>query len=131
MTGDATRNYKQIYVHIVAYELLHGPVPDELELDHTCVTTACCNGYHLEAVTHAENMRRVRERNAKRTVCANGHTLTDSNKYFTSRSQTPHCRICARLSLKRFAERHPGKSLKMWKEKGRANILAYVPTDPS
>src|SRR5213596_2013870 len=48
--------------HIVAWELQRGAVPDGLELDHLCVNPKCCNVDHLEPVTHAENMRRARER---------------------------------------------------------------------
>lgn len=46
------------YAHIAAWEAVNGPVPDGLELDHLCRVTSCCNPEHLEAVTHAENIRR-------------------------------------------------------------------------
>jgi hypothetical protein len=44
--------------HRVYYEQAHGPVPEGLELDHLCRVPVCCNPDHLEAVTHAENVRR-------------------------------------------------------------------------
>lgn len=44
--------------HQVAYELVKGPVPDGLVLDHLCRQTDCVNPDHLEAVTSAENNRR-------------------------------------------------------------------------
>ena len=61
-----------VAAHRVALELATGePVPDDLDVDHTChngVTSCpggpsclhrrCCNPAHLEAVTHAENVRR-------------------------------------------------------------------------
>jgi hypothetical protein len=49
-----------LYAHRVSYGLLVGPIPDDLELDHLCRVTRCVNPEHLEAVTHAENMRRAR-----------------------------------------------------------------------
>ncbi|WP_374213841.1 HNH endonuclease signature motif containing protein [Streptomyces sp. A3M-1-3] len=48
--------------HRVAYELWVGGIPVGLELDHLCFNPACCEPSHLEPVTHAENMRRMRER---------------------------------------------------------------------
>jgi len=59
--------YGAIYVegrilrtHRVSYELLVGPIPEGLHLDHLCRNKACFNPEHLEPVTHVENMRRVR-----------------------------------------------------------------------
>lgn len=44
--------------HRVAYELLAGPVPDGLDLDHLCRTRACVNPAHLEPVTRRVNLLR-------------------------------------------------------------------------
>jgi hypothetical protein len=48
--------------HRVVYEMMRGPVPDGLELDHLCCVRHCVNPDHLEPVTHAENLRRARAR---------------------------------------------------------------------
>lgn len=44
--------------HRVTYELLIGPVPDGLELDHLCRNRGCVNPSHVEPVTHQENCAR-------------------------------------------------------------------------
>lgn len=83
------------YLHRVTYESVNGPIPDGLEIDHaTCQTPACCNPTHLEAVTHAENVRRGRvgENNRMKTECKRGHEFTESNTR-TYRSRR-HCREC-------------------------------------
>jgi len=40
------------------YEMIHAPVSDGLELDHTCQDRPCVSPLHLEEVTHSENIRR-------------------------------------------------------------------------
>lgn len=48
--------------HRFAYELVFGPIPEGLEVDHVrevgCIHRHCVRPEHLEAVTHAENVRR-------------------------------------------------------------------------
>ena len=51
--------YKHLYAHRVTFEHFKGPIPKNLELDHTCSTSCCINPDHLEAVTHAENNKRT------------------------------------------------------------------------
>lgn len=46
------------YAHVAAWEELHGPVPNGMELDHLCRQPPCRNPDHLEPVTHTENVRR-------------------------------------------------------------------------
>lgn len=40
------------------YELLVGPIPEGLTIDHLCRNTMCVNPDHLEPVTHRENLMR-------------------------------------------------------------------------
>ena len=44
--------------HRVFYELVRGPVPEGLVLDHLCCRKDCCNPWHLETVTSLENSAR-------------------------------------------------------------------------
>lgn len=45
-------------LHRVMYAYFVSEIPPGLELDHLCEQRACCNPWHLEPVTHSENMRR-------------------------------------------------------------------------
>jgi hypothetical protein len=57
--------------HRVIYELLHGPVPADMEIDHLCGQRLCVNPAHLEAVSRSINKRRSRNRDE--TKCKRGH----------------------------------------------------------
>lgn len=49
---------KQTVIHRVVWEILRGPIPDGLALDHLCRVTACANPDHLEPVTVSVNTLR-------------------------------------------------------------------------
>jgi hypothetical protein len=81
-------------VHRVSYELLVGPIPDGLVIDHLCRVTACVNPAHLEAVTQAENVRRGRSGDhlVARTHCPQGHPYDEVNtRIYRGRR---NCRAC-------------------------------------
>ena len=63
--------------HRVAYEAEHGPIPDDLVLDHLCRVRNCVRVDHLEPVTQAENNRRGRSASALDIgdECQNGHLI--------------------------------------------------------
>jgi hypothetical protein len=74
--GRFKLNGKPQAAHRVAYELLIGPIPDGMTLDHLCRIRHCVNPMHLEPVTGRENTLRgnnIAARNAHKTHCPNGH----------------------------------------------------------
>lgn len=87
-----------VWAHRLAYELLVGPIPTGLELDHLCRAPACVNPAHLEPVTHFENLRRGNGPaaiNARKTHCIRGHGFTAENTYRPP-SGDRRCRTCVR-----------------------------------
>jgi len=71
------------YTHRIAYELWVGEIPEGLEIDHLCRNTSCLCPDHLEAVTSAENHRRLRG-----THCSEGHLY---NREYRG---LQHCSLC-------------------------------------
>ncbi len=62
ITGNGYGHYSikrvKVGAHRFAYELMVGPIPQGLTIDHLCRVKACVNPDHLEPVTQAENNRR-------------------------------------------------------------------------
>jgi len=56
--GRAWDGEREPVVHRVVYELLVGPVPEGMILDHLCRNHPCCNPGHQEPVTYRENTLR-------------------------------------------------------------------------
>jgi len=56
--GRTWRSTAPFPAHRVAYELLVGPIPAGLVIDHLCRNPACVNPDHLEPVTHRVNILR-------------------------------------------------------------------------
>lgn len=87
--------------HIMSYELLVGPVPEGLELDHLCRVRHCVNPTHLEAVTHKVNCLRGDSplaHHARKTHCPQGHEYTEENTRMvdTHTGKGRQCRTCHR-----------------------------------
>ena len=76
------------YTHRVAHELLVGPIPDGLTLDHLCRNRSCVNPTHLEPVLGKVNILRGEGVSAKNAFTqANTRIRTDGGR---------RCRLCSR-----------------------------------
>lgn len=86
-------------VHVVAYELMKGPIPDGCVIDHVrdrgCIYKDCINPDHLEPVTQKENTRRALSYPVAET-CIHGHPRTPENTSRRKNGAINWCLVCRR-----------------------------------
>jgi|ERR1035437_1467721 hypothetical protein len=104
---------KTVRAHRFAYELLVGPIPPELKIDHlchnedtkcpggtSCVHRRCVNPSHLEPATQKANVQRGRLPGLlRRTHCPKGHPYNEENTW-RDKDGGKHCRTCHRLRMR-------------------------------
>ena len=97
---------RDVRVHRLVWSLLAGPIPDDLEVDHLCGHPACIAPWHLEPVTHAENVRRSHASQAGLPAdfdgCPNGHAYTPENTRRRHGHGVRQCRACERQRGARY-----------------------------
>lgn len=97
---------KWVYIHIYNYRTMHGEISERLELDHLCRVRPCVNPWHLEAVTHTENVRRgLGNRKNERTHCPRGHEYTLENTKLKRNRTSRECKTCHRFKMAERRER--------------------------
>lgn len=110
----------KISAHRFAYELLVGPIPPGLQLDHLCRTHACVRPDHLEPVTQQENIRRgeagkqIAAIQRAKTHCPRGHEYSAENTYRNRGERA--CRTCGRDAARIYQRRRRAQARLTHKE---------------
>lgn len=107
--------------HKTVYELLVGPVPDRLLLDHFwCNNPPCVNPEHVRPASYQENTIRSNKTIASnflaRDRCAQGHLFNEENTGFEGRSRARICLACRKAQQPYQAQ---------WHKENRARSVGY------
>ena len=103
---------KRPVVHRAAWELVNGPIPEGMQLDHLCRNRSCLNLAHLAVVTSRENTLRgdtIPARYLSRTSCGHGHPFTPENTYIR-KGGARICRTCQLAATAESKRRRRAKS---------------------
>lgn len=87
-------NQNSARVHRVVFNEIRGSLNEDYVLDHLCRTRTCCNPWHLQPITIAENTQRGARAEG---WCRNGlHEMTEDNVIVRMRDGLPRyeCRAC-------------------------------------
>lgn len=130
--------------HRFVYELVFGPIPDGLSIDHICHNAdptcldweacphrRCVNPDHLEAIPTVENVMRGNSpaaQNARKTHCRHGHPFDELNTYILPGTGHRECRECQRVkNRRRYAAI---KDDPEFKAKNRARVRRWAAANP-
>jgi hypothetical protein len=126
---------RMVQAHRFAFEEVRGPIPEGLVLDHRCRTPLCVNPWHLDPVTHRENILRgigPSAQNVRKTHCPEGHEYSVENTIVKGTQR--HCRACRVKHDRNYKERHRSKVaanhrryMRLW----RAARLTSSPENPA
>lgn len=122
--GQIKVKKRKMQAHRFFYELLVGPIPEGLTIDHLCRVRNCVNPAHLEPVTGRENTLRGNNpaaQNARKTHCKRGHPLSGSNLRSSKDGRQRRCKTCDRIEYHRnkgrrngvLTDRFPDKVMKL------------------
>src|SRR5258706_3864414 len=114
--------------HRLVWMLFHGPIPDSMQVCHTCDVRTCCNPHHLFLGTQKDNIADMSNKGRDRgrfkpgnvpvnldhraTHCQQGHALTLDNLVSNGPNAAPSCKTCAR---RQDAEQRRRKGMREYK----------------
>jgi hypothetical protein len=113
---------KPVCVHRLMFMIAKGPIPQGMEIMHTCDNPRCFNPSHLLLGTGSQNIRdsmfkgrRGTERKPygkghprpdRRTHCIHGHEFNEENTYKTPDGRR-QCRPCHKHAVQRYRPKPP------------------------
>lgn len=106
------RGGRAVMAHRASFEQFVGPIPEGMEIHHTCRTRACVNPAHLVPMSRRENVllsNNAAAINARKTHCPKGHEYTTENTWVNLRRKggtERRCKACQSARHRGWASRN-------------------------
>lgn len=101
------------FAHRASYELHFGPIPEGMQVCHTCDTRRCINPRHFFLGTQTDNLRDMRTKGRwhrdRVTKCPRGHELVGMNLYVRKGDGALVCRACRRAQIAKYRKTPKGR----------------------
>lgn len=98
---------KQIQAHRWVWELINGPIPEGLVIDHLCSNRKCVALDHLRLVTQQENIMAGKHSIDNRSHCNQGHPF--EGNIMVRKNGRRECAECNRQRAKAYYAKKVGK----------------------
>lgn len=91
---------RQRPTHRLMYRITKGPIPEGMQILHSCDNPPCMEPDHISQGTGQKNMQESVERGrhfeAVKTHCDQGHELS-GDQVHTEKNGRRHCKVCSRI----------------------------------
>jgi hypothetical protein len=106
------RTGRSVLAHRFVFEFFRYPIPAGFEIHHRCRNRGCVNPFHLQAVTHRDNLLKddtLAARHAAAQFCPHWHKYDTANTIM-SKTGSRKCRTCQKKWHSNWASRNRRKS---------------------
>lgn len=109
--GEMSYRGKTMRAHRAAFVMFKGPIPEGLDVCHSCDTRRCCNPDHLWAGTNEQNLHDASDKGRHhcqlKTHCPQGHPYDEQNTlWIKTKSYTGIGRQCKTCNRERGRRRY-------------------------
>lgn len=105
--------WRGVVAHRVAWELMRGPIPHDMQVLHRCDEPSCVNPIHLFLGTQRDNVRDMLMKgrsSRRRERCKRGHVLAETGRWLSATKRL--CAVCQAVRRRAWRRTHRDSHLR-------------------